>query len=247
MFTSRLAHSSAMAAAAISLAVCTLSGCSLFGHRSAADTPCVVEIDVTDSVQHSGLLKPAWFALFVAEVAGGCTTQATYASLIGADSQAGTCPPVNLARVPTNGNPGHDEAAEASRRTDLSNQLHGLLACGLAHPGQDNGTDLFGAFVNAGRFVANRPHVHIYILSDMIEQQNRWAFYNRSFDATNNRRLLADVSHAGLIPVGLAGSTVTVLGANVGALSMTPEQLAGMDRFWQSYFAAANATLTTSD
>jgi hypothetical protein len=179
-----------------------------------------------------------------AVTAAGCPTQATYVTLIGADSQAGTCPPADLARVPTNGNPAHDEAAKASRRTDLTNQLKDLVACGIAHPAQDNGTDLFGAFLNAGRFTANRPHARIYILSDMIEQQSQWEFSSRTFDAADNRRLLTDVSHAGLVPVGLAAATVTVVGANVGASSIAPEQLAGMDRFWQEYFAAAKATLS---
>jgi hypothetical protein len=248
MLTVRLARplATTTVATTLTLIAATLSGCGYLGQAAAAP-PCVVDIDVTFSVRSAGMLEPGWFTPFVAQVAAGCPTQPLHASLIGNDSQAGTCPPVNLAEVPTNGNPTHDDTATASRRTDLARQLKALMECGLAHPSQAKGTDLFGAFVRAGHLVANRPDARLYILSDMVEQAGRWKFPSRAFDRVDNNRLLADVAHAGLVPAGLAGTTVTVVGANVGAFSIPPDQLAGMDRFWHAYFHKAEATLSYED
>jgi hypothetical protein len=145
----------------------------------------------------------------------------------------------------TNGNQTHDEAVEASRRSDLMKGLQNLLTCGLSRPWEANGTDLFGAFVSIGRLAGKHSSVHVYVLSDMVEDQGSWSFYDRKFDVTDNNRLLTEVRQANLVPVGLKGAEITVIGMGVGAHSISPSSLSGMYNFWRLYFAAADAHLHT--
>jgi hypothetical protein len=230
----------------ITLTIAVLSGCGvpfghMFGTTPPASRPCIAEIDVTLSVRHAGLLRPGWIQPFVSQVANGCSEQVVYTGLIGANSQAGTCPMETIPAVSLNGNSAHDNAARASHRTKIRNDLETLLACGIAHPEQANGTDLFGGFVNAGRLADKRPGVHVYVLSDMMEDQRPWNFYRRDFEAAQDKLLLAQVRRADLIPIGLNGAVVKAFGMGVGASKMSPTALSGMYRFWTAYFATVGA------
>ena len=232
-------------ASTLTLFIALLSGCGhhFFGASHPNPGPCIAEIDVTSSVRAAGLLKPDWFNPFAVQVANGCPNQTIYAGLIGANTQAGTCP-TDISPAPTlNGNQTHDTAVEASRRSDLAKELQNLLECGFAHPREANGTDLFGAFMSTSRLAAKHSAVHVYILSDMVEDQGRWNFYNRKFDAVDNNRMLSEVREASLVPVGLKGAEITVVGIGVGASSIPPSGLSGMYNFWHLYFAAAGASL----
>jgi hypothetical protein len=225
------------------LAVTSLTACtSLLASTHGAAGACVVEIDVSTSVRHAGLVDSRWFLPFVGQVAGGCRRQSIDAGLVGRNSQAGTCPRWHLPAAALNGNPINDQAVEISRRGELRRGLKGLLSCGLRHQAQTNGTDLFGAFMYAGSVAGSHLNAHVYVLSDMMEYQGQWNFYKRRFDASANRILLTQIKKAGLIPSGLDHSNVTVFGMDAGALSISPASLAGMQRFWHAYFAAAGAS-----
>jgi hypothetical protein len=230
----------------LTLAIAVLSGCGapfghFFGTTRPVPGPCIVEIDVTLSVRHAGLLERGWVQPFISQVANGCSKQVIYAGLIGANSQAGTCPTETISPVSLNGNSAHDSAARASRETKIRKDLETLLACAIAHPEQANGTDLFGGFVNAGRLADKRPDVHVYVLSDMIEDKRPWDFYKRDFDDAQDKWLLARVRRADLIPTGLNGAVVKDFGMGVGAQKMSPAALSGMYRFWVAYFAKVDA------
>ncbi|SRR6266568_1033945 len=231
------------AAVAVVLMTAALSGCGMPGPSPKLRGPCIVEIDVTSSIRHAGLVRPSWLQPFIAQIARGCPAQAVDASLVTANSQADECARITLGPVSLDGNSTHDEAAEASRHTDLTKDVSGLLACGLAHPRRANKTDLFGAFTDAGLVAAGRSGTRLYVLSDMVEDKGRWDFYRRRFDDAHNRRMLAQLRDAHLIPAGLSGAAVTVIGTAAGALKMTPESLAGMKRFWRLYFKASGTTL----
>lgn len=224
------------------LGVCT--GCGFVsGASHPAPGPCVVEIDVSRSVQHVGLLRSDWIRPFTAQVASSCSRQVIHTHLIGANSQAGTCPGEILSIPTLNGNPSHDTAVAASRKTDLTRGLRSLVTCGLAHKRQSHGTDLFGGFTSAGQVARDHVGAHIFVLSDMVEDQGRWNFYLHTFNAADNKRLLAEVKRARLIPAGLSGAVVTVFGMGVGALNLSPRSLSGMYNFWSSYFVVAGAKL----
>ncbi len=231
---------------ALIMAMTSLTACaafnSLLGVPRAAVGICVAEMDVTGSVRHSGLVKLSWFLPFVRQVADGCTRRPIDAGLITRNSQAGTCQRWHLAAAKTNGNPIHDQVVESTHRDDLARGLKTLLSCGIAHLTQSHGSDLFGAFMYAGSVAGGHRGSHVYVLSDMMEDQGSWDFYHRRFDASTNRLLLAQVKRADLIPSGLTHGTVTVSGMGAGAFSNSPASLAGMQRFWQAYFAAAGAT-----
>lgn len=135
------------------------------------------------------------------------------------------------------------QVKETERRiAEARLQLKGDVAQTFSKPLASRYTDIFSSLAMAEKYFDGDPRRKVLVLmSDMIEDNPPYKFDAIRWRPGESDRLLAELSAKRLIP-DLSGVCIYVSGA-----SATSAPLAGhIGRFWEGYFARANADFDAS-